>query len=139
MNEIEFRLTSPDEAGVRLVHVVIDGRDLLHRVKEVELPQATADGHPDIAGSYDALTAEEWETLPAQYGDGRAAVLGCECGVAECWPLRVRITWRDDTVVWSDFEQPNRPWSYERLGPFVFAREPYEQAVARAFGAREPR
>ena len=135
MNEIELRLIPGGEGG-RLVHVLIDGRDLLDRVREVELPQATADGQPDLAGSYRALTPAQWEILPEQYGDGRGAVLGCTCGEVGCWPLRVRITWGTDTVVWSDFEQPNRPWSYERLGPFVFARKQYEHAVSLAFASR---
>jgi hypothetical protein len=57
-------------------------------------------------------------------------VLGCTCGVSECWPLLVRITRKGGTVVWSDFRQPNRAWKHERLGPFTFAREQYEAALA---------
>ena len=141
LNEIELRPAPADGGDDPLVQVLIDGRDLLDRVKEVELPQATADGQPDLAGSYQGLTPEQWEALPEQYGDGRAAVLGCVCGEVGCWPFRVRITWRNDTVTWSGFQQKNRGWSYEQLGPFVFAREQYEAAVARAIASagRRPR
>jgi len=139
LNEIELRPAPADGGAGLLVQVLIDGRDLLDRVKEVELPQATADGQPDLAGSYQGLTPEQWEALPEQYGDGRAAVLGCICGEVGCWPFRVRITWRSDTVTWSDFQQQNRGWSHETLGPFVFAREQYEAAVARAVAGAERR
>lgn len=98
-------------------------------VREVEFPQATADGQANIAGSYRGLIPDEWRSLPEAYGDGRVAVLGCDCGVVGCWPLRVRITWSENVVVWSDFEQPYRKWSYEKLGPFTFRRDAYEQAV----------
>lgn len=134
MNSIELRLLPAGGRGDRVVHVFVDGRDLLELVRRVELPQAAADGQPGIAGTYQGLDPEEWRELPEQYGDGRAAVLGCECGVVGCWPFRVRITWREDAVVWSDFEQPNRGWTYDGLGPFVFPREEYERAVAAVAG-----
>jgi len=37
-------------------------------------------------------------------------VLGCTCGITECWFLLVRITVLDEVVIWSDFEQVHRPW-----------------------------
>jgi hypothetical protein len=132
MNEIELRLVPADDGDDPLIHVLIDGRALIDRAREVELPQATADGQPDLAGSYQALTRAQWEATPEQHGYGRATVLGCICGEPGCWPLRVRIRWRGDTVTWSDFTQPYRGWSYEGLGPFVFSREQYRHAVAHA-------
>jgi hypothetical protein len=134
VNSIELRPLPHGGHGYPVVHVFIDGRDLLELVRRVELPQAAADAQPELAVSYQGLSPEEWKDLPEQYGDGRAAVLCCECGEAACWPLRVRITWRKDTVVWSDFEQPHRGWTYEKLGPFVFRREEYERAVAAVAG-----
>lgn len=114
---------------MEVVDVLIDGRDLRELVRAVELLQATADDQPDLAGSYEAIPLEEWPRPRAGERE-RVTVLGCSCGVTECWPLRVRITVRPGTVVWSDFQQPNRGWTYEGLGPFTFAREPYETAVA---------
>jgi hypothetical protein len=134
VNEIELRPTPSDDGDCTLVHVLIDGRDLLEWVKEVELPQATADRQPDLAGSYRPLTPAQWRSLPEEYGHERGAVFGCICGEVECWPLRHRIAWREDTVVWSDFEQPHRRrWTYDALGPFTFSRAQYEQAFARGF------
>lgn len=111
------------------VRVLIGGSDLIDLVREVELPQATADGQPDLAGSYAGLTPAEWaEAQPDELG--RVTVVGCDCGVAECWPLRVRIRRRGGTVEWSDFEQPYRNWSYEALGSFLFRTEEYDREVA---------
>jgi hypothetical protein len=46
--------------GAQGVEVRIDGRDLLDLVRAVELPQATADGQPELAGSYGGLTPDAW-------------------------------------------------------------------------------
>ncbi|HEU4561888.1 MAG TPA: hypothetical protein VFS20_28945 [Longimicrobium sp.] len=102
----------------------------MERVRAVELPQATADGQPDVAGSYAWLAADQWTEFPDFDGDRRVAVLGCVCGVAECWPLLVRITRRGGTVTWSDFRQPHRGWTYDRLGPFTFRESDYDRAFA---------
>ncbi|MCT9089088.1 hypothetical protein N4G70_09425 [Streptomyces sp. ASQP_92] len=62
---------------------------------------------------------------------GAIAVLGCSCGIWECWPLLTRITATAETVTWSDFRQPHRPaWGDLAMGPFVFPRPAYENALA---------
>lgn len=100
-----------------------------------------------LAGDYLHLTRREL-ALPsrhllepsddARYGFAVAAddpiqtkttVLQCTCGIRECWFLLVRITFFDEFVVWSDFEQFHRDWVYD-LGPFVFDRRAYERALA---------
>src|SRR5687767_544224 len=77
--------------------------------RAAEAPSAERDGQPQLAGAYAGLWPELWADLPEQYGDGRAAVLGCECGEPGCWPLRARITVAEYTVTWDDFVQPYRP------------------------------
>lgn len=119
-----------NEHGDNSVDVLIDGRRLVDLVRAVELPQAVANGQPELAGSYAGLHPSEWADLPEQWADGKAAVLGCSCGVTACWPLRVRITRTAATVTWRDFEQPNRHWSYTKLGPFRFEAAKYDRAVA---------
>ncbi|MER7771826.1 hypothetical protein [Kitasatospora sp. NPDC096140] len=62
---------------------------------------------------------------------GATAVLGCPCGIWECWPLLTRITADGGTVAWSGFRQPHRPaWGDLAIGPFVFPRAAYENALA---------
>jgi hypothetical protein len=131
MNSIELRLEQPEGGACPRVRILVDARDLIDLLREVELPAAAAEGHPEIAGSYSGLAPEQWTELPERYGDARAAVLACECGEVGCWPLRARITRREETVVWSDFQQPHRKdWSYDALGPFVFPAAEYDDAVA---------
>ncbi|MEU7601846.1 hypothetical protein AB0B78_19015 [Streptomyces sp. NPDC040724] len=60
------------------------------------------------------------------------AVLGCSCGIWDCWPLFTRITTTPETVTWSSFHQPHRPaWGDLAMGPYVFPRPAYEEALTR--------
>ncbi|MFC6592141.1 hypothetical protein ACFP81_09095 [Deinococcus lacus] len=70
-------------------------------------------------------------------GSGRATLLGCPCGILECWPLEADITITDEHVIWSNFLQPHRPdtWSYDGFGPFTFHRAQYEAEVRRAIAS----
>jgi hypothetical protein len=129
IRRFELRLAR-NEHGDDMVDVLIDDHRLVDLVRAVELPQARADGQPELAGSYSGLHPSEWAGLPEQWEDGKAAVLGCICGVTACWPLRVRITRTAATVTWRDFEQPNRNWSLAGLGPFRFDAAEYDQAAA---------
>lgn len=128
MNTIELRIG--DDGRVR---VIIDGADLVDRVREIEAPAFAAEGIANLAGTYGGMQPYEWVDLPEQYGDGRAAVLGCDCGEVGCWPLRVRITREGGTVTWSDFWAPgskHTPSLLESLGPFVFDGAAYDAAVS---------
>lgn len=61
------------------------------------------------------------------------AVLGCSCGMWECWPLFTRIATAPETVTWSAFRQPHRPaWGDLDMGPYVFPRPAYEHALTHA-------
>ena len=72
-----------------------------------------------------------FELEPGDPRFGKAAVLGCTCGVVDCWLLQVRITLSGSSVRWSEFGQFHRPgWKYD-LGPFEFEREQYESELAR--------
>ena len=47
-----------------------------------------------------------------------------------CWPLEAAIVVSDGVVTWTDFRQPHRQdRDYRALGPFVFDRPQYEEAV----------
>jgi hypothetical protein len=121
------------------MNVEVNGRDLRDVVREIESPFAEAEGHPQLAGQYTGLPVTHLMP-PSQhllgqptgpYGDtDKVTLLQCSCGEPGCWPLLARVTAAADTVIWSEFEQPHRRgWSYEKLGPFVFDRRQYEQAI----------
>jgi len=111
---------------------MVNGRDLVAMLRELELPFATADGHSMAAGSYGGLTPFEWQSIgdlidgkpsTARMADGSIALLACECGVTDCWPLYARIEVNNGTVEINGFFQPyRREWRHDGLGPFVFSQ-----------------
>jgi len=145
MDTIAFVDTGVAETGVR---IIVNGRELIEIVREVELAFATREGHPDLAGDY-SYFGPMCVFLPARHflGEpihdwtdaiGRIYVLSCICGMPDCWPLSVRVELREDEVVWSDFRQRHRgpqskagEWCYDSLGPFVFDRRNYEQELGK--------
>ncbi|MFG2292952.1 hypothetical protein [Streptomyces sp. NPDC048603] len=67
------------------------------------------------------------------WGDstGLIPLLGCCCGVWECWPLLARVTVTPHEVTWSGFRQLYRPeWGELAIGPYAFGRAAYEDALA---------
>ncbi|MER6943011.1 hypothetical protein ABT294_03205 [Nonomuraea sp. NPDC000554] len=64
-------------------------------------------------------------------------LLGCTCGIAECWALLAKIELTDSVVRWSGFRNNHRDWDLSLLGPFVFSRRQYERALRAT--APEPR
>jgi hypothetical protein len=132
-------LDEPDAREYYVLDIVVDGRNLLEFLRDAEMPFAVAEGHPDLAGKYEALPAHL--LLPKLGGKqaDKISLYDCECGCFGCWPLLVRILLADEIVTWSEFEQPHRGqrsraswWRYEGLGPFTFSRKQYEEALAKA-------
>jgi hypothetical protein len=58
-------------------------------------------------------------------------LLGCTCGFDHCSPVTARITVTDETVTWSDFRS-GTDWDASLVGPFVFDRSQYDEAVRSA-------
>ncbi|MGW7318750.1 hypothetical protein [Streptomyces sp. NPDC054865] len=62
---------------------------------------------------------------------GALFLLGCSCGIDGCWPLLARVHVTATEVTWSGFYQPHRPkWGELPLGPYVFPRPSYDEALA---------
>ncbi len=142
MDEIRFEICERDDpvdGTVEAVVVFVNDRDLTGIAREVELPFAARDGKPELAGNHVGLPPEtvflpSHRLLGRTEGDddwnGKFTALGC--GVVGCWPLLVKITSRESTVLWSDFEQPHRGhWRFDGLGSFVFDRARYTSALRR--------
>lgn len=135
MNRLELRLQRGIEHESDVVHVVIDGVDLVDRLRAIEAIPAEHD--EARAGDYDGLLPEDWLDLPDLFDDGRVAILACSCGEIPCWSLRARIIVSPDTVTWCDFENPvAREWRYYELGELVFERAQYDAAVEGVVAAR---
>jgi hypothetical protein len=144
MDAIRFEIGERDDPTYGLVDAVaifVNDRNLIDILREVELPFATREGKPDLAGSYAGLPPDEIFPPsprllgePTTYGEGtegKIVALGCVCGEPSCWPFQVKIDLGDDVVVWSSFEQPHRAWRYDELRPFVFDRTQYLSALYR--------
>jgi hypothetical protein len=151
VDTLRFEIGKRDDPGngvVDAVDVFVDGRNLVDILREVELLFATREGKPDLAGRYVGLPPEDiFLPSPRLLGepttyydhdspDGKIAVLGCVCGEPGCWPFRVKITFQDDVVIWSGFEQPHRAgyekvsaWRYDEMQPLVFDRTQYLSAL----------
>ena len=140
MNAIEFFHYVPG-GPLRRWGIRVDGTDLRARaawatrelwgpelVEQLEEPEREV---PEFLWHQHA--GRDVEDFPASSFLTEAAaapVLGCSCGVWECWPLEARIALTPTTVTWSSFRQPFRKqWGDLPIGPFVFDRDAYETAL----------
>ncbi len=142
MDTLKLKLTKCEfgfEAGPStVVSIFINDKNLIDIVKEIELPFATKEGSLQIAGDYSGLYAfqlwDEMLKVRRPRSEFPPEVLGCTCGSPGCWPLSLKITEKDNEIVWSDFDNPYRTdlinpdqnWDYSKLGPFCFDKEQYE-------------
>ena len=146
MDTIRFSVEGADSGElVSTVTIWINGCNFLETVRDVEMPFAMKEGHPNRAGGYIGLSLaaipDLWshfhgDTLPYFSEDGKTYLFGCVCGEPGCWSLQASIDVDENTVTWSDFEQPHRGqhsrashWQYDGLGPLVFDRDQYEEAL----------
>jgi hypothetical protein len=145
MDEVSFELAQAggDYADdLTQIRIEVNGTDLVELARQAELPSAQADDEEELAGTYVGLVPGYIRMdLAGQFlggsgawlypdGEGKTALLSCNCGEIGCSPLLARITVDEETVTWDEFEQPTRPdWNYEGFGPFRFDRTEYERAL----------
>jgi hypothetical protein len=148
MDDVSFELAQAggDYADdLTQIRIEVNGTDLVELVRQAELPSAEADEEPELAGTYVGLVPGYIRMdLAGQFlggsgtwlyseGEGKTALLSCNCGEVGCSPLLARVTVDEDTITWDEFEQPTRPdWDYDGFG-FTFARAQYEQALLAMF------
>ena len=123
MDVLRVKVVRPARSPIDVARLVVNDRDLVDLVAEVER------AFEANTGAYEPLPAQEvlapsrhllGEPQPLyKFGEGRVALLQCECGEPGCWPLVARIDVTEDRVTWSEFAQPHRPqWEYTGFGPF---------------------
>jgi hypothetical protein len=142
-SRIRFRV-GPEELGVGVrwtVMPVVDGVPLAEHARRQELRPARAANQPALAGAYAGLVvgvdaaSDDWRPWylgqgTSWFGDGDTCLLGCRCGDTGCWPLTARVEIGPAIVRWHGFRTGHRDWDLSGLGPFVFERRAYEQALA---------
>ena len=123
MDSIKFYLNDYEMNGEGLTEVVvtINGEPLLELIKRREQGFAAKDGQASIAGGYAYLSLIDFEELFLRAAleadlaqDERDVVLlGCPCGIWDCWYLALKIKFETETVKLYDFKNPRRKdWQY---------------------------
>lgn len=140
-SEIRFAV-EPWAPAATLLTPVVDGRSFVELVTEYEESHGWED-----AGLHEGLVLERehLEVLPEyllhgrtllQFGtDPGTVLLGCSCGTIDDGPFFAELVVTDHQVIWCGFRNPladSLDWDYADLGPFVFGRDQYEQAITDA-------
>jgi len=125
MNSIKFYLNDYEIEGESFTEVVvaINGEPLLELIKRRERSFAAKDGQASIAGDYAYLSLIDFKKLflDALLPNGQLAasdersvvLLGCPCGIWDCWYLALKIKFEANAVKFSDFTNPRRKdWRY---------------------------
>ncbi len=140
--ELEWHDRDEDHLGRRKgLQIFINGQSLIDLVRPVELPFAELEGKLDLAGQYGWLSDVDCEIQRLKTEE--CMLLGCPCGIPDCWPLTARVSLSEDVVCWSRFLNWHKAkgcaseWAYTALGPFVFDRQQYETAVRGLFSEIE--
>ncbi|MEU9030674.1 hypothetical protein AB0D46_24760 [Streptomyces sp. NPDC048383] len=133
-NDIRFDCRHHVDGGPLVVVPRIDGAPLTELIDGFEI----AAGMQPAGDAYGGLIPDNLRSSILDHFLGRSTdvmgpktpVLGCDCGVWDCWPLMVRITAMADLVTWDLFEQPHRKErDYTAFGPFQFDRRQYDDAL----------
>lgn len=128
-DRIEFRLVI--EGGSQIVEIRVNGRPLTDL-----WTRASGEGGRWVTATHVLWPGHRlWMGEPpmsTDLGDGdRWSVLACVDGSYDCGGATVRIDIAERLVTWSDFETVPDGTAVT-LGPFVFARKQYEQALEKA-------
>ena len=152
-DKLEFKLIDPvkngeewadDRKDCRAVEIYLNGREIIDILKEIEMPFAKEEGHPDIAGGYAHNTPKFLyrslsETLvEGTYSNNYGAELLCcsSCGSSGCWSAIVHVRQDKDFVYWENFEQNHREnWKYNLS--YKFDRTEYEKESEKLKGFAE--
>jgi hypothetical protein len=140
-DHITFRTRSSHLEDYLVTDIIINGANLLNVLSVLEAPMAEAEGQPSLAGQYEGLPplmilppAQHFFGAPqmAAYAHPGGWITLYEyalSGVPGDWTFGCYISPGDDTVLWDGFANLKRPsWSYD-IGPFIFERDQYEEAL----------
>ena len=126
------------------IHIYINRRNLIDLVQQVEGPALNLRDERNSSGRSYAGLNPEWRPNLRNEFLGRtdypySAVLTCTCHEDWCNSVLAKIEVTSQTVTWKDFTsvlhgEESRSWGgtpidYSSLGPFVFEREQYLDAL----------
>ena len=145
LNTLELGVVNRGFAGreqFAALQIKIDGRCLIERLRYHELPYATREGSPGLAGNYGhpRITSHYLQGIAGLVKGPtvRFPLFNCECELLNCWPLLTSISIEGDRVYWRRFENRSRSefggdgyWDYGQFGSFCFERSAYEAEISR--------
>lgn len=137
--------------GRDYARIIINGRELIDLVKEIELPIAEKNGNPESAGVYSYLPAEvlfepsfhlyrkqspKYDYNKIKYynskSEDKLPILESPDNDGRDWALFVYIRMHSSDIEWVNFEKVYKEQTkadpdlqYKGLGPFVFDRNNY--------------
>ena len=145
-------MSNRDRFELTKTGIYINERSLIDIIKEIEMPYAQIEYDARIEEGEDPkdlyLLAGDYRPLPLHmvkfpsrhlldnpkdftFGihhsnplKSKTTLLGCTCGIIECWFLLAKITLTETTVNWTDFQNFHREyWEYNLS--FAFDRQQY--------------
>lgn len=136
LNRIDFAVEFRPDLEVRELLPLVDNASLVELVQRFE-----ENRNFDVAGGYGGLIPEFYRYgslfdyllgTSFKWPGNEIFLLACDCGELGCWPLKCRVSVREDIVVWDEFSQPYRPErDYREFGPFHFDVSEYREAARR--------
>ena len=125
MDSIKFYLNDYEIEGKSFTEVVVTINDesLLELIKRREQSFAVKNRQGCIAGDYAYLSLIDFKKLfldallpngqLAANGERSVVLLGCPCGIWDCWYLALKIKFEAETVKLYAFKNPRRKdWRY---------------------------
>lgn len=139
MNKLDF-IVANSAASTPLyasIHIIIDGVNLIDKLKDFEKPFVKKEGSEIIAGDYSGFNAKILyanltnSEVNQNSEKNKSDILDCECGNSGCWPFALEVILNDNSVIWTNFEQVQRNkeslnyWDYSNFGSFEFEKTEY--------------
>ena len=119
MDSIKFYPNDYEMNGESLTEVVvtINGEPLLELIRQREQSFAAKEGQASIAGDYAYLSLIDFKKLFLDAllpnGEQSVVLLGCPCGIWDCWYLALKIKFEANAVKFTDFTNLRRKdWQY---------------------------
>lgn len=139
MDTIGFNIgLNRDDKSWLVARPIVNGRDLEDIVDEIVFPNIEiSTGGDDGLYAKNVLPPSRHFFGSDKYEGRHGAVnitplLVCTCGYEECGSVYARIVVGDESVTWRDFGAVASESNYGDVGPFVFNRKQYGQALDRA-------
>ena len=144
-DHIAFESIKSKVEDYMVLDIRINGFRLVDILKELEIPYASIEGKPGLAGHYEGLPPllclppqkHFWGMATTQdyaLADGRIAILESGwSGVPGEFTFATRISVDGEKVIWSDLSNVQRGhWDYRMLGPMYFELRQYRNALEQA-------